>query len=221
MFLGEACIHPPVRLCSISGFGALYRHNGAKADRNQKITRNKGADATSSHVRLVLSGPVTYHPDTQGFDVPLSCSNPLSVPVNFKKERGGGMFCVLLTLHRLFCLPLICSSSACDLCWWKQIPMTLALDKGKLPGQDYTVTHRAVLGFPKAPFSSVFTPKTIGALCLKPEALSACQEGQILSDENRLFLNKYHHKGLKALMPRGHAVNVIRIMIIPMSSLYV
>lgn len=95
--------------------------------------------------------------------VSLSCSNVLSVP----GKKAWGMLCVLLTLHRPFCLALICSSSACDLCCWKQILVTSALqqshtDKGKLPGQDYTVTHRPLLGFPKASLDSwcsAFTPK--------------------------------------------------------------
>ncbi len=107
----------------------------------------------------------------------LSCSNVLSVP---GKKGRVGMLCVLLTLLRPFCLALICSSSACDLCCWKQIPVTLVLkrshtDKRKLPGPDYIVTHRPALGFPKASLESccsAFTPEAVGAVYLKPEALA-------------------------------------------------
>lgn len=75
------------------------------------------------------------------------------------KNGRGGMLCVLLTLHRPFCLALSCSSSACDLCSLKQIRVTSALkcpltDNRRHPGEDYAVTHRGSLGYQKASLNS-------------------------------------------------------------------
>lgn len=47
----------------------------------------------------------------------LSHSNVLTVPRIEKKKIRVGMLCVLLTVHRLFCLLLVGTSTACDLCW--------------------------------------------------------------------------------------------------------
>lgn len=67
---------------------------------------------------------------------------------SWNKDRGG-MLCVLLTLHRSFCLTL----DLFILCLWslllKADPLEFShMDKGKLPERDYT--DRPVLGFPKA-----------------------------------------------------------------------
>lgn len=71
-----------------------------------------------------------------------------------KKKIRVGMLCVLLTVHRLFCLLLVGTSTACDLCWWKQILVTLVAWH-RQRAASWAGLHRdsqSGVGFPKGTF---------------------------------------------------------------------
>lgn len=71
----------------------------------------------------------------------------------FLEERGReGRLCVLLTPRGPVCLPLICSSSACALCRWKQIPVMSACKQRKEPWTGLHQDSQSRVGFPKGAF---------------------------------------------------------------------